>query len=116
MPSTSKGFRYPSSSAAPNVPQDIQNLASDVNSKAAVLLGAAHLASTSPVLIAQFSSYTDIATVTATSFGGPVTVNFEGVAFNGSSGADRSIDWRILCDAALVGQFLTITVPLANLR
>lgn len=31
MPTTSKGLRYPASSAAPNVPQDIQNLASDVN-------------------------------------------------------------------------------------
>lgn len=30
MPTTSWGFRYPSSSAAPNVNQDIQNLANDV--------------------------------------------------------------------------------------
>ncbi|NUT08186.1 MAG: hypothetical protein HOV76_32435 [Hamadaea sp.] len=33
MPTTTRGFRYPASSAAPNVPQDIQNLASDVDSK-----------------------------------------------------------------------------------
>lgn len=31
MPTTTKGLRYPASSAAPNVPQDIQNLANDVN-------------------------------------------------------------------------------------
>ncbi len=31
MPSTSRGYRYPASSAAPNVPQDLQNLASDLN-------------------------------------------------------------------------------------
>lgn len=31
MPTTSKGFRYPASSAAPNIPQDFQNLASDVD-------------------------------------------------------------------------------------
>lgn len=31
MPTTSLGLRYPASSAAPNVPQDIQNLATDVN-------------------------------------------------------------------------------------
>lgn len=30
MPTTTRGLRYPSSSAAPNVPQDIQNLAADV--------------------------------------------------------------------------------------
>lgn len=33
MPTTSRGLRYPASSSAPNVPQDIQNLASDVNTK-----------------------------------------------------------------------------------
>lgn len=32
MPTTAKGLRYPASSAAPNTPQDIQNLAADVNS------------------------------------------------------------------------------------
>lgn len=31
MPTTSKGLRYPSPTAAPNVSQDIQNLASDAN-------------------------------------------------------------------------------------
>lgn len=31
MPSTTKGFRYPASTAAPNVPLDIQNLATDVD-------------------------------------------------------------------------------------
>lgn len=31
MPTTSRGYRYPALSSAPNVPQDIQNLASDVN-------------------------------------------------------------------------------------
>jgi hypothetical protein len=31
MPTTSKGFRYPLSSASPNVPADMQNLASDVD-------------------------------------------------------------------------------------
>lgn len=31
MPTTSRGYRYPASSAAPNVPQDVQNLASDLN-------------------------------------------------------------------------------------
>lgn len=34
MPTTAKGYRYPASSAAPNVPVDIQNLAQDVNDKA----------------------------------------------------------------------------------
>lgn len=33
MPTTSNGLRYPASSAAPNVPQDIQNLAADVDAK-----------------------------------------------------------------------------------
>lgn len=32
MPQTSRGFRYPASSNQPNVVQDIQNLASDVDS------------------------------------------------------------------------------------
>ncbi len=32
MPTTSRGYRYPASSAAPNVPQDLQNLAADLNS------------------------------------------------------------------------------------
>lgn len=32
MPTTSKGLRYPAASNVPNVPQDIQNLASDVDS------------------------------------------------------------------------------------
>lgn len=31
MPTTSRGFRYPASSAAPNVPQDLQNAVSDIN-------------------------------------------------------------------------------------
>lgn len=31
MPTTAKGLRYPASSSAPNVPQDIQNLANDVD-------------------------------------------------------------------------------------
>ncbi|WP_416902766.1 hypothetical protein [Micromonospora echinospora] len=31
MPTTANGLRYPSLSAAPNVPQDVQNLASDVD-------------------------------------------------------------------------------------
>lgn len=31
MPTTSLGIRYPASTNTPNVPQDIQNLASDVN-------------------------------------------------------------------------------------
>ncbi len=31
MPTTSKGFRYPTSTAAPNVPADLQNLATDVD-------------------------------------------------------------------------------------
>jgi hypothetical protein len=31
VPTTSRGFRYPSASAAPNVSQDIANLAEDVN-------------------------------------------------------------------------------------
>lgn len=31
MPTTPLGLRYPASSAAPNVPQDIQNLANDVD-------------------------------------------------------------------------------------
>jgi len=33
VPTTSKGLRYPASSAAPNVPQDIQNLASDIDTR-----------------------------------------------------------------------------------
>lgn len=33
MPTTSEGFRYPSSGDAPNVPQYIQNLAQDVDSR-----------------------------------------------------------------------------------
>lgn len=33
MPTTSKGLRYPASSNVPNVPQDIQNLASDVDTR-----------------------------------------------------------------------------------
>lgn len=36
MPTTARGLRYPASSAAPNVPQDIQNLASDVDSTMSV--------------------------------------------------------------------------------
>lgn len=33
MPTTSKGLRYPDSTAGPNVPQDIQNLANDVDTR-----------------------------------------------------------------------------------
>lgn len=35
MPSTARGFRYPASSDAPNVPQHVQNLASDVQNMTA---------------------------------------------------------------------------------
>lgn len=31
MPTTTKGFRYPAATAAPNVPADMQNLATDVD-------------------------------------------------------------------------------------
>lgn len=49
MPSTSKGLRYPASTAAPNVPQDIQNLASDVDAELFVNGGASGaMAGTAP--------------------------------------------------------------------
>jgi hypothetical protein len=31
MPTTAKGLRYPSATSAPNIPQDVQNLANDVD-------------------------------------------------------------------------------------
>lgn len=33
MPSTARGFRYPAGSAAPNVPQDLANLAADLQTE-----------------------------------------------------------------------------------
>ena len=40
MPTTSRGYRYPASSAAPNVPLDMGNLASDIDADVAALTDA----------------------------------------------------------------------------
>lgn len=81
MPTTSKGLRYPSSSAAPNVPQDIQNLASDVDGKlftnggtTGVMVGTAPPAGTPLVTKVWLGTLTFNAA-------GDNTVNFPGGAF-----------------------------------
>lgn len=43
-----------------------------------------------------------IATVTATSFGGPIIVDWTSIAFNGNSGSDRGINYQVTCDGAIV--------------
>ena len=44
------------------------------------------------------ATYTTYATVTATSTGRECEVDFRAILGNGSSGADRSVIWRVQCD------------------
>lgn len=81
MPTTAKGLRYPSGSDAPNVPQYIQNLASDVDAELFVnggntgaLFGVAPPAGT-PLVVKTYR-----ATVT-TNASGDATITFPGGAY-----------------------------------
>ena len=112
MPTTSKGFRYPSGSAAPNVPQDIQNLAADVNSKATVSI--ADVNASGSGTLGTGPSWNDILTVTATSYGGVCVARFAISAFNGNSGADRTAIFRVICDSTTLWTSDTVTLPLAG--
>lgn len=47
MPTTTRGYRYPAGPAAPNVPLDLQNLASDVDSDVADVAAATNIICTS---------------------------------------------------------------------
>jgi hypothetical protein len=62
------------------------------------------------------TAYTDLCTVTAVSNGGQVAADWNAVAFNGASGSDRSIAWRVLCDGAVIGPVSagTQAVPVAG--
>lgn len=63
-----------------------------------LLLGAAD----SPQALAG-STWTPLCTVTARSNGGQVLVDWDAVAYNGNSGSDRTVSWRVLCDGVLIG-------------
>lgn len=68
------------------------------------------------LLTVAYPTWTDIVTVTGTSTGGECVARFDGSAFNGNSGADRTLDWRVVCDGVFVGGFVNIDLALANLR
>lgn len=78
-----------------------------------VTLGDAHMPTS--VVVAAFPNFTDLATVTATSSGGECMARMTSMAYNGASGADRTITWRVLCDGAEIGSFPAVSLPLANL-
>jgi len=66
VPTTSRGYRYPLGSAAPNVPLDLANLASDVNGDVGALDATIEVldgtsAWTNFTLAAGFQNYTGIA-------------------------------------------------------
>lgn len=115
MPSTSKGIRYPSPSAAPNVPQDMQNLASDVNSRMSTYLGGGFYSGTTASVVTTTPSWTDVATFTGTSLGGECFVQWVITLANGNSGADRTGSLRVICDATQLGTIGPVSLLLANL-
>lgn len=61
-------------------------------------------------------AWTDLCTLTATSNGGMVIADWDAVAFNANSGADRAVSWRALCDGAVIGPVTAAgqTIPLAG--
>lgn len=52
------------------------------------------------------NTWTDILSVTATSSGLPVRVEWDATAYNGASGADRNLAYRVLCDGSVIGRAL----------
>ncbi|TFD41758.1 hypothetical protein E3T37_03645 [Cryobacterium sp. TMT2-10] len=76
------------------------------------LLGAASVGQT-----LAGTAYTDLTTLTATSYGGQVIVDWDAVAFNGSSGLDRAVIFRVVCDGVAIGLVPagSTTIPLSGL-
>lgn len=82
MPTTSKGLRYPAASAAPHVPQDMQNLASDVDARLFTNAGTSGVASGSaPAAGTALKVKTFYGSVVLNS-NGDGTITFPGGAFS----------------------------------
>lgn len=151
-------LRYPTSTFVPNIPQDVQNLATDLDQKVVVpvatqaardaltkyvglevarqdsggrherwngsrwtrvstsdsTIGSDYL--TAQVIVGGTVAWTDYAVVTGTSTGGLCEARILISAWNGSSGADRTIDIQVVCDGTATGSFGGITIPIANLK
>jgi len=60
-------------------------------------LGDASIVPAGQVLLTGSPGWSDLLTVTATSAGRPVRIRFDATAFNGASGADRTVDYRVIC-------------------
>lgn len=79
-----------------------------------VTLGEAALAAT-VVPTASAGAWTDVLSVTATSLGGAVVARWAGVAYNGNSGADRTMAWRVVCDDVAIGTgFSNVPLPVGS--
>jgi hypothetical protein len=59
-------------------------------------------------------AWTDVCTVTATSFGGSCSADWTMRFVNGASGADRTLNTRVVCDGNLIGAEVLYNAPLAN--
>lgn len=85
-----------------------------VASTAPTLLGSARLATgANPTLVAS-PSWTTLVSVTATSVGGLCEASWNAVHFNGSSGANRSDNFRVTCDGTQIDDTLTYDVLLTG--
>lgn len=66
-------------------------------------------------VLAGSPAWSDLVTVTASTSGGLCAARWLGASFNGQSGADRTADWRVICDGAEVGAGYTVPLPLSGL-
>lgn len=64
-------------------------------------------------LVAQTPGWTDLITVTATSLGGEVTVDFNAHLTNPNSGANQDAAVKVLCDGVEIDSF-SFTIPLVS--
>lgn len=74
--------------------------------------GNARLAADTPITGA--GGWTTLASVTADTLGGLCVVDFSGIFFNGTSGANREFIHRVTCDGSIVGPEFLLTAVLAN--
>lgn len=65
-------------------------------------------------VVAQTPSWTDLATVTATSYGGPVAVRWLGALWNGGSGTDRTGQLQVTCDGTALATSATASIPIGS--
>ncbi|TFC92036.1 MULTISPECIES: hypothetical protein [Cryobacterium] len=59
-------------------------------------------------------AWTDVCTVSAVSSGGPCSADWTMLFINGNSGADRTLNTRIVCDGVLIGVEVPYNAPLTN--